>query len=377
MATETVSVIIPTYNRAYCVARAIDSALNQTHRDVEVIVVDDGSTDDTPQLMARTYGSEPRVHYVTQPNGGVAAARNHGIRIATGSYVALLDSDDVWYPWKLELQLACLRAAPDAGMVWTDMEGINPAGEVEFARFITVRYSAYRWFTKDQLFPTSIPLDQVAPALASAVGQNKLYVGDIYSAMIMGSLVHTSTVLMRRDRLDRVGFFDEALQPLGEDYPFHLKTCFEGPVAFADVPSIRYQIGLPDRLTAHRFSLANNSLKTLLNALRNHRGKITLPSWMIRAKLAAAHQWVGSELLASGQRGQAVSHLIKSAWYGPTKPRTIGLLGLAFVPSGFASGLRAAFRQLRVESKAAAPGWFVASLGIGGALTVLVLAVGC
>jgi hypothetical protein len=130
-------------------------------------------------------------------------------------------------------------------------------------------------------------------------------------------------------------------------------------------------------LTAHRFSLANNSLKTLQNALRDHRDRITLPSWMIRAKLAAGHQWVGSELLASGHRGPAVLHLLKSAWYGPTKPRTIALLGLAFVPSGLANGLRTAFRRKRVESKAAVPGWFVASMGVGGALSMLLLTMGC
>ena len=142
MSTEQVSVIIPTYDRADCVTRAIDSALAQTHADVEVIVVDDGSTDDTAALVRDTYAGEPRVRYTRQENRGVSAARNRGIRLARGAYMALLDSDDAWEPFKLELQLACLDAFPDAGMVWTDMKAVGPAGEVVSEHHLRRFYSA-------------------------------------------------------------------------------------------------------------------------------------------------------------------------------------------------------------------------------------------
>ena len=109
MQAPLVSVVVPTYNRAYCLARTIDSALGQTHPSVEVIVVDDGSVDETAEMVAARYGSDARVRLIRQANAGVSAARNTGLRVARGDYVALLDSDDVWEPWKLELQVACMQ----------------------------------------------------------------------------------------------------------------------------------------------------------------------------------------------------------------------------------------------------------------------------
>src|SRR3954469_18766238 len=130
MGEPLVSVIIPSYNRAYCVAATIDSALAQTHRNLEILVVDDGSKDDTAALIAKRYGNEPRAKYHYKKNGGAASAKNHGLSPATGDYVAVLDSDDLWYPWKVELQLAWMRQNPEVGMTWTDMEAMDPQGKI-------------------------------------------------------------------------------------------------------------------------------------------------------------------------------------------------------------------------------------------------------
>src|SRR4051812_13032545 len=91
-----VSVVIPTYNRAYILGRALDSLLAQTYRNLDIIVVDDGSTDGTRDLIAEKYSHDSRIRYVYQDNQGVSAARNSGLRLMRGDYVALLDSDDVW-----------------------------------------------------------------------------------------------------------------------------------------------------------------------------------------------------------------------------------------------------------------------------------------
>ncbi|MHC4664341.1 MAG: glycosyltransferase family 2 protein [Planctomycetota bacterium] len=112
-----VSVIIPTYNSADLVVEAIDSVLVQTYKDYELIIVDDGSTDDTAKVV-EAYGD--RVRYLYQENAHIAAARNNGFRVSAGKYIAQLDADDLWLPEKLEKQLALFRNYPDAGMVYCD-----------------------------------------------------------------------------------------------------------------------------------------------------------------------------------------------------------------------------------------------------------------
>lgn len=103
-----VSTVIPTYNRREELTRAIDSALAQTYGNQEVLVVDDGSTDGTAQMLAQRYSD--RVRCICRPNGGVSSARNQGMREARGEFIALLDSDDEWLPMKLEKQMALLQA---------------------------------------------------------------------------------------------------------------------------------------------------------------------------------------------------------------------------------------------------------------------------
>ncbi|NEP84931.1 MAG: glycosyltransferase family 2 protein, partial [Okeania sp. SIO3B3] len=112
-----VSVIIPAYNRADLIGETVDSVLAQTHPDIEIIVIDDGSTDNTADVLA-TYGSALRV--IRQANAGQQAARNAGIRAATGDYIAFLDSDDLWLPHRIEAQLQRFEEVPEAGLVYCD-----------------------------------------------------------------------------------------------------------------------------------------------------------------------------------------------------------------------------------------------------------------
>src|SRR5581483_12349168 len=121
---------------------------------------DDGSTDDTREMVRANYGHEPRVRYIYRDNGGVSAARNTGLDAAQGDYIALLDSDDVWLPWKLQAQLACLDFLPQAGMIWTDMEAVAPDGEVVYPRFLRRMYDAYRFFRMEELFGEKHPAEQ-------------------------------------------------------------------------------------------------------------------------------------------------------------------------------------------------------------------------
>ncbi len=346
MRHSLVSVVIPTYNRVHCIEHAIDSALTQTYRKVEVIIVDDGSTDGTRDRIACRYGGDERVHYLYQHNQGVSAARNLGLGATRGDYIALLDSDDVWKPWKLELQVACLERLPHAGMIWTDMEAVGPDGRVFDENFLRTMYSAYRWFDNKDLFSESYTLPSVSVRLPA---QARLYAGDIYSPMIMGNLVHTSTALLRRERFEKVCAFDVELRHSGEDYDFHLRTCREGPVAFVSLASVKYQKDMPDQLTGYAYNIfrARNFLRTIQVALDRDRDRIRLPSHMLRFVLSDAHDWIGEAALDIGEHREARRNLLLSLYYRPRRLRTAALLLVALLPRNGGEGLRRLYQVLK------------------------------
>ncbi|HTQ34638.1 MAG TPA: glycosyltransferase, partial [Stellaceae bacterium] len=139
----TVSVIIPTHNRAQWVVRAVKSALSQTvAQHLEIIVIDDGSTDGTEAALSPY---RDKIQYRRQKNQGVVAARNNGIYLARGEFIALLDSDDSWLPWKIEAQLACFAIKPDLALVWTNAALVDDQQNCIWPDYVR-SYVAYRFF---------------------------------------------------------------------------------------------------------------------------------------------------------------------------------------------------------------------------------------
>lgn len=187
---RTISVVIPTYNRAREVSRAIDSALAQTLRPLEVIVVDDGSTDETSDVLAQ-YGD--RIRVVQQVNQGVSAARNAGIAIARGELLAFLDSDDVWMPRKLELQAARFDADRELGLVHcgVEFEGIG------------------------------VQLDGMEGAVASEILR-------LDRSVILS---HASSVMLPRRIAEEVGGFDARMR-VSEDWDFCYRVCKRYRIGF-------------------------------------------------------------------------------------------------------------------------------------------------
>lgn len=191
-----VSVIIPTYNRKEYICQAVDSILSQTYKFYEVIVVDDGSTDGTGDLLHKRYGK--RIKYFYQSNQGEAAARNYAISQSSGQYIALLDSDDVWLPTKLAQQAQFFENHPNTGLVSCHALAINALGE-QIKQ--TPIYS--------DLAPEIIPLDQ----------------------LLLNSPLYCSTVMIRKDCLDNVGLFHEEIR-YGEDRDLFLRVAAQYPVGF-------------------------------------------------------------------------------------------------------------------------------------------------
>jgi glycosyltransferase involved in cell wall biosynthesis len=327
--TGLVSIIVPTYNRAEMCKNTVKSALAQTYRMIEVIVVDDGSIDNTRELLD---GLDQRVHYFRQENKGVSAARNLGLSQARGDFIAFLDSDDMWLPWKLECQLNVLDYFPSAGMVWTDMNAIDSEGNLMCDSYLERMYSSYAYFNREKHFQKKQQLGGIWDRCPVPMANVQCYAGNIYQWMFMGNLVHTSTVLLRRDRQKSVGCFNEDLLRSGEDYEYHLRTCREGEVAYIDTSSIYYRVGAPDQLTAPEYMIwmARNDLKTVTSALENDV-PITLPKNMIRQRLAQCHAWVGMEEFVENRKS-ARSHFLISLKYILFQKRTLLFYIISFLP---------------------------------------------
>lgn len=333
-----VSVVLPTWNRAYVLPRAIESVLAQSYPHIELIVVDDGSTDDTATVVTR-YGAG--VRYLHRKNGGVAAARNTGLAAVRGEFVALLDSDDEWLPWKIEAQMAVFRKFPEVGMVWSDMAAVDEHGKHLAQRFLRTFYAAYQRVQVDHILSDEAVLEEIAPAIPAPARGARIRVGTLFPQILHGNLVHTSTAVLRRDRLVSVGGFDESLKGSGEDYDFHLRTCVEGPVALLDVPTIRYRVGAADQLTAPPMqrALALNDLRTVERWLGPKGDRGPLPAVESRARLSRSHGWVGERLLLDGELREARGELWASWRLRPRVDRRTLLLGAACLPKPLFDGV--------------------------------------
>lgn len=197
-----VSVVIPTYNYARYVGEAVESALAQTYPAVEVIVVDDGSTDDTRERLAK-YGD--RIRYIYQDNAGLSAARNTGILAATGSFVAFLDSDDAFHPKKLELQVRLLLSDPSLGLISTQSYSDEPVV----------------W--KD-ILPETVPSRCIT-----------------LKQKVLSTRFAPSSVIVRRECFDRIGLFDTSLRS-AEDRDMWIRIAAQYPMARLDCPLTWYRI---------------------------------------------------------------------------------------------------------------------------------------
>ena len=349
-----ISVVLPTFNREQVLGRAIGSVLEQRYGDLELIVVDDGSSDGTRAVVESISATDVRVHYLHQPNAGAAAARNAGLDLATGAFVAFLDSDDSWRPWHLELAMAALDRLPEAGLIWTNVDAVDDSGAVVAAGHLPRLLSAYRYFSMDELFATSVALAELGVEIPTEYRDRRAYVGDVFSPMIMGNLVLTSSVLMRRERLSHVGRFDEHFET-GEDYEFFLRVCRAGPVAFADIADVRYSIGRADRLSGPAMGLpmARAYLEVLEKTLADDSERITLsPALLVEAR-SYAHRWVGETALQAGSARLARRHLARAFRIGLRRPWILLLLALSLLPRSVVRGMIQLRRRLAAPRGAA------------------------
>ncbi|MBE9529344.1 MAG: glycosyltransferase family 2 protein [Proteobacteria bacterium] len=244
----TVSVIIPTYNRSSYVIEAIESVLAQTYKNIEIVIIDDGSTDDTRERLKPYLNQyKDRIKYIYTENGGPARARNIGMKAATGEYIAFLDSDDLYYPFKTELQVGVLENNPDVALVCSDLSAVNDTKILDEFHLKNYHKEAYADIdsTYDNIYSSSMSITKAGLSCTSipkdwTKGWNdrKVYVGDVFDRYYDDLILSTNTVMFRKSSLEHVGLQHEPYS-LFEDYEFVLRITKSYRVAFIDVPTYK------------------------------------------------------------------------------------------------------------------------------------------
>jgi glycosyltransferase involved in cell wall biosynthesis len=246
-----VSVVIPTYNRAHLIREALESVFSQTFKDYEVILIDDGSTDGTEAIIQEHYAG--RLRYVKQKNTGISGARNRGIALAKGKYVAFLDSDDRWLPEKLQKQFDYMEAHPKTGLLCTKLARYEIGGD-----------------GKMEICPAGFPKH--------------------FSELLEGpNFIPTTTTMVRRECFEKTGVFDPALQ-VAEDWDLWIR-----------IGKVYEMHCLDDILAEHR----DHPQKTTRDLIKVYDG-----FWRFYAKNLRLHQEYLKDLKTYKRRAASFRYLL-------------------------------------------------------------------
>jgi glycosyltransferase involved in cell wall biosynthesis len=304
-----VSVVIAAYNSGRFVGQAVKSVLAQTYRPFEIVVVDDGSTDDTAEVLAGFGGG---LRYVRQENGGPAAARNRGIGEASGELVAFLDADDEWHAEKLSRQWEALAASPRAGLVHTDV-----------------------WYW-----------DQTQGSRYRRTGARAESQGDCYPRFFWRNPVTLSTVLLRRDCLRRVGGFDESIRrPSAEDYDLWLRIARHYPLAYLNEPLVTYRLHGANAV-GNAPVMRQAELYVVLKALRDDPSLRDLIGKVgVRRRLHDLYCSVGYHEYAAGEYSEAHEAFRRALGCVPTSRMALLHWLATFLPPSVIGPLRSLKRR--------------------------------
>ncbi len=266
-----VSVILPTYNRSELLPQSIDSVLSQSYANVELIVVDDGSTDDTEAVVR---ACSPAIRYVRQPHTGVAAARNRGLIEARGELIAFQDSDDLWRPGKLDRQVELMQQRPNAGMVYTSHRITDLAGNV----------IGGRW--------------------------KQLHSGCVTDALFQTMFVIMPSTVVRRTVVQRVGQFNTALR-INSDYEYWLRASLVTEFAAID-ESLVDERQSPNRLTSARAEAATLQYEMLVKFYWDQGGRAAIRPETARRALAKS-AWSAARALRDNGLPEAASAMFATS----------------------------------------------------------------
>lgn len=283
-----VSVIIPTHNGGRYVKAAVESVNAQTFADHEILVVDDGSTDDTSEIVARLAGPVRRIPH--EKALGPAAARNTGIREARGLYLALLDVDDRWHADKLACLLDLLEARPEIDVAFSDFVHVLQDGSP----------GPWRGGLREQIRARGMELEQVS-------AQGYVFTRPVVSELICySSFMHPSTVVFRRQAIERAGYFDERVRGV-EDLQMWIRFAYHCRIGYVDRVLAEVE-QRPDSLGHNRLTMCENTVG-MLQRLSEYVPNLSAADLAsIERRCAAAHRSLGWLYFDRGDGARARQH---------------------------------------------------------------------
>jgi len=239
-AAPLVSVAIPAYNAQHTIAQTLESVLAQTHAPLDIVVVDDGSTDGTWDVLQRY---RQQVRLIRQDNAGIGAARNAGVQAARGDFIALLDADDLCRPERIAVQLRYLQTHPDVLLCSSDFAAFDSSGPLapSYCGVYYQRCSAARGGVRAR-YPHAGRFALLPDEAARHAGRNEVavYWGAVYDELIQGNFIHPPTVMFRREALQRAGAFDAQIKIICE-WEWFVRVARAGAVAYLDLPLLDYR----------------------------------------------------------------------------------------------------------------------------------------
>ncbi len=283
-----VSVVIPAFNSAEFIIEAINSVLEQTYQPIEIIIVDDGSQDNTVELIKSTFKNDVRLF--RQQNSGPSASRNHGVRESSGKYVAFLDADDIWLPDKIANQLAVMEDNPDIGLLCGNMIDFNEGGR-----------DAQSHFEKNGLDENFFG--------------DELYITNPFQKIYQKNFISTPTVVLRRSILEKTELFPLEFR-FSEDYLFWLDL--------ARIDNVAYQPEVYTLRRKHKTNLTNDIAinvlirPTFLDHINKKHGEYLKEQGIdIRVRYSKAWFEIGYFRLYQLGQTDVVTDFIKSFNYQP------------------------------------------------------------
>jgi glycosyltransferase involved in cell wall biosynthesis len=311
---KLVTVILPAYNNERFIAEAVESVMGQTYRAIELIIIDDGSTDRTGDISAGYARRHPaRIHYLRQDNRGPGAARNLGLRHARGSFIAFLDADDIWLSAKLVKQVGVLERDRSVGLVYCDNYFVDEQRreQVGYRRMV------------------------------------KLHRGNVAPVLFQHYFIITSAVVLRKECVDAIGLFREDIR-LGEDYDYFLRLAYRYPVELVR-EKLYERRNREGSLSNQDYALnATNDIGTLKEFVRQRPGFYSTNRRLVRRRLREYYFALGYYYFRQGRNGDAFGNFVHSLCHGASG-RAIKCFCLCFFPLWLIDAVKRSLRPIGEE----------------------------